>query len=353
MGQSGFFPAPSNGLGAQMLRARTFTAVSGNGCDQSDPQRSKVSLMVARRSAWVLLPTHKNRYLPGRILEGGICAQIELARLAHALAKQLPLVRTPSRPTMMNKSARNCWPWRCPSRGSMSVVGIGRASPICARHMACADVAEVAAGHGEGDLLVVAVRGLQVAGKVVHDLGQQPRPVDRVDRADLVLRLEGVVVGDGLDDVPGKSSKPPSDGDVCGLFSSCRLNICACWKGLMRPWGLVIERRARPFLPAPAIRPHCVPAGATQDIQVPRCGGQFVPNMIAPAAAWAMVPEGQPWGRWTGFRCAARRQLTHRHDGVAAKLLGIGLAHRARRSFRRNVVDIERANLEGQAAYPW
>jgi hypothetical protein len=32
------------------------------------------------------------------------------------------------------------------------------------------------------------------------------------------------------------------------MFSSCRLNICACWNGLMRPSGEVMKTRT-PFLP--------------------------------------------------------------------------------------------------------
>jgi len=32
------------------------------------------------------------------------------------------------------------------------------------------------------------------------------------------------------------------------MLASCRLNICACWKGLMRPWGLSMKTLT-PFLP--------------------------------------------------------------------------------------------------------
>eukprot|EP01136_Pigoraptor_vietnamica_P033123 Opistho-1_new@95695 len=70
-----------------------------------------------------------------------------------------------------------------------------------ARHMAGADVAEVARGHREAHPLVVRLRGLEVPGEVIHHLRQQPRPVDGVDRADAPAALELEVVGDGLDDV--------------------------------------------------------------------------------------------------------------------------------------------------------
>ena len=45
-------------------------------------------------------------------------------------------------------------------------------------------------GTAKLDLLVVALRRLEVAGEVVDDLRQQARPVDRVDGADRVRALE-------------------------------------------------------------------------------------------------------------------------------------------------------------------
>ncbi|KAG0161948.1 hypothetical protein DFQ30_004760 [Apophysomyces sp. BC1015] len=47
----------------------------------------------------------------------------------------------------------------------------------------------------------MAARRVEVASEIVDDLRDDPCPVDRIDRADLVLRLEGVVVRHRLDDV--------------------------------------------------------------------------------------------------------------------------------------------------------
>ena len=73
--------------------------------------------------------------------------------------------------------------------------------PHRARHVAGVDVAEIARGHRERDLLGVRRGGGEVALEVVHHLRRDARPVDRVDRADAVAALELGVGGDRLDDV--------------------------------------------------------------------------------------------------------------------------------------------------------
>ena len=71
--------------------------------------------------------------------------------------------------------------------------------------VAGADVAEVARRHGKGHLLVVRAicpaGSQEIALEVIDDLRRNPRPVDRIDGADLVLLLEGGVIGDCLHDV--------------------------------------------------------------------------------------------------------------------------------------------------------
>ena len=59
-----------------------------------------------------------------------------------------------------------------------------------ARDVAREDVAEVARRHGEVDDLVVAARRREIAREVIDDLRRDARPVDRVDGADRVARLE-------------------------------------------------------------------------------------------------------------------------------------------------------------------
>ena len=121
----------------------------------------------------------------------------------------------------------------------------GSAGPSCAPHgrrRRCRNCRR----HGEAHLLVVAARGLEVACEVIDDLRQQARPVDRVDRADLVLALEGRSFDTALT-MSWQSSNTPAIA-MLWMFASCRLNICACWNGLMRPSGEVMKTRT-PFLP--------------------------------------------------------------------------------------------------------
>ena len=166
------------------------------------------SRIVARRSACVLRPDTKPD-----------CAH---ARASRRAARSNPPSRSSVRPTARaragvaarrcrRRSARSSTPWRCPSTATMSrasrprcAAGSGRCGrtrrarrsrwspgsgaaigrPICARDVAGADVAEIAGRHGEVDRLRVGARGLEIAGEVVDDLRRDPRPVDRIDRAD-------------------------------------------------------------------------------------------------------------------------------------------------------------------------
>ena len=64
-----------------------------------------------------------------------------------------------------------------------------------------ADVAEIAAGHAEADGFAVVLRGLEIAGEVVHHLRDDAPPVDGIDRADVVLRFKRGIVLHGFNDV--------------------------------------------------------------------------------------------------------------------------------------------------------
>ena len=65
-------------------------------------------------------------------------------------------------------------------------------------HLACdvarADIAEVARRHTERDLLVVVLRRQEITLEVIHDLGCNTAPVDRIHGADTVLGLESRIV---------------------------------------------------------------------------------------------------------------------------------------------------------------
>ena len=67
--------------------------------------------------------------------------------------------------------------------------------------MAGADIAKVAAWYAEADFFVIARSGVEITGKVVHDLGDNAAPVDGVDCADVVFGFEFGIVLYGFDDV--------------------------------------------------------------------------------------------------------------------------------------------------------
>ena len=82
-----------------------------------------------------------------------------------------------------------------------------------AGHVTSAHVAEVAAGHAKADALAVIGGGLQVAGKIVHHLRHQARPIDGVHRSNAVAPLEIQIAGDAFDQVLA-IVKHTFDGDV-------------------------------------------------------------------------------------------------------------------------------------------
>ena len=73
--------------------------------------------------------------------------------------------------------------------------------PHLARDVPGEDVAEIARRHREVDRLAVRLRHRAIAAEIVDDLRGDARPVDRIDGADRVARLERGVGGDRLHDV--------------------------------------------------------------------------------------------------------------------------------------------------------
>ncbi|CRH67244.1 Uncharacterised protein [Chlamydia trachomatis] len=75
------------------------------------------------------------------------------------------------------------------------------------RHVGCANIAEVARGNDDVNSAIqveATVRAschLQPGRDVIHDLGEQARPIDRVDRAQVPFRLKVEVHVDRLDQV--------------------------------------------------------------------------------------------------------------------------------------------------------
>ena len=70
-----------------------------------------------------------------------------------------------------------------------------------AGHVTSADIAKISTWHTEADFLIVILRGLKIACKVIDHLSQQARPVDGVDSANFVLALERQIIAHGLDNV--------------------------------------------------------------------------------------------------------------------------------------------------------
>ena len=82
-----------------------------------------------------------------------------------------------------------------------------------ARNVASADVTEITRRHRKCNLLIVGLRRGKVALEVIDDLRRHARPVDRIDRADFIFGLEGVIIGHRLDQIL-RLVKHATDGDV-------------------------------------------------------------------------------------------------------------------------------------------
>jgi len=83
--------------------------------------------------------------------------------------------------------------------GGKQQLAYGEPHPL--RHKACEDVAEIAGRHGEDDVGTPRLGNPEPGKEVIYHLGQDPRPVDGIDRPQGKPFLEGEVVEEGLDDV--------------------------------------------------------------------------------------------------------------------------------------------------------
>ena len=149
-----------------------------------------------------------------------------------------------------------------------------------ARDMTGADVAKIARRHGEADFFSVGFRRLEIAREVINHLRHQPRPVDRVDSADLVLPLELQIVRDGLDDVLAVV-KHADDGDVVDV-----LVLQAEHLRLLERAHAPVRRghkNAHAFFAAHGVFGGAagVAAGRAQNIQLFATPGQFVLEQVA------------------------------------------------------------------------
>ena len=144
---------------------------------------------------------------------------------------------------------------------------------------------------------------LEVAGKVIDHLRQQARPVDRIDRADLVLALELQVVGDGLDHVLAVVEHA-LDGDVVdvGVQQAEHLRLLERAHAPVRAG----HEDAHALLAAHGVfgRAAGVAAGGAQDVELFAAARQFVLEQVA-QQLHRHVLEGQRGAVGQGFEVEA------------------------------------------------
>ena len=223
--------------------------------------------------------------------------------------------------------------------------------PHHARHVARADVAEVAAGHGEIDGLRFALRGLHPAGEVIDHLRQQPRPVDAVDGADAVAALEGQIGADGLDDVLAVV-KHAFDGDVVdvGVLQAEHLRLL---EGAHAPVRAEHEH-ADAALAAHGVFGGAagVAAGGAQDVELRALAAVFARQLVFKQVAQQLhghVFEREGGAVGQGFEIKAFFQLFERRDGARAKHCGrVGFGAQLPQVGGGNVVDVEREDFKRQ-----
>ena len=215
------------------------------------------------------------------------------------------------------------------------------------RDVAGEDVAEVAGGHGEGHRLADLLRHGEIALEVVHHLRHDARPVDRVDRADAIARLERRIVADRLDDVLAVVEHA-AHGDVEDVRVLQRVHL----RRLERA-HLAVRREhehAHAALAAHGVlgRRTGVARGRTEDVELRSGPRQHVLEQIA-EELHRQVLEGQrrPVGQCQQVQ--ARLQRLDRRDVLAAEHRGrVGPLQQRLEVRLGNVVRVAADDLERQ-----
>ena len=217
------------------------------------------------------------------------------------------------------------------------------------RHVARAHVAEIARRHGEGDLLVVRRRDRKIALEVVHDLGDEPCPVDGVDGTDMVPRLEREVVRHGLHHVLAVVEYA-AHGDVEDVGVRQRIHL----RGLERA-HLACRRQHED--PHPALTLHRilrrrarVAGGGAEDVQLLAAPTQHVFEERAEQLHRDVLErEGWPVGQVQQVQ--ARLQRTDRRDRLRPEGFGrVRAIQDVAQILGGNIVDEPREDLEGELA---
>ena len=197
------------------------------------------------------------------------------------------------------------------------------------------------------DLLGIVPGCLEVAGEVIDDLRQQPRPVDRVDGADAVAALEVQVGADRLDDILA-IVEDALDREVVdvGVLQAEHLRL------LERAHAPVRAEHEDADAPPAAHRVLGCAAG------IARGRAQDVEPLAAPAE---LVLEQRPEQlhrhvlerqRRAVGQLLDQQPLGQPHErcdlGRAEDLFGVGGMRQPAQVRRRDVVDVQRQDLERQ-----
>ena len=213
-----------------------------------------------------------------------------------------------------------------------------------AGHVAGEDVAEVAGGHGEVHTGAAVVAQLEVGVHVVDHLGEHPRPVDRVDRAQPVLVAEGEVVEQFLDDGLGVV-----EGAAHGDVEHVRVKHGGHLQGLDGT-GAAVRMEDEDVDALLAAHPGNggaagIAGGGAEDVHEAAGAGEHVLEQVAEQLQGHVLEgERRPVEQFEDVQVAHRphrRHLRVAEGGAAAldQLLEVGA---------RDVVDEQRQDLQGQ-----
>ena len=213
--------------------------------------------------------------------------------------------------------------------------------------MAGTHVAEIAARYAERHLLGIRLGCLDVAGKVVHHLRQQTRPVDGVDRTNLVFALELEVVGHCFDDVLA-IIKHALDGDVVDVGVLQAEHLCLLEGAHAAVWAGHEDAHALFATHGVLCGAAGVATGGAQNVELFAAAGQFVFEQVA-QQLHGHVLERQSRAIGERFDPDAVLQVAQGHDFAGAEYFGgVGLGAQGTQVVGGNVVDVQRQDFKRQ-----
>ena len=188
---------------------------------------------------------------------------------------------------------------------------------------------------------------MEIASEVINHLRHQTRPVDRIDRANLVLAFEVQVVGHRLDDVL-TVVKHTLDCDVVDVLVHQAEHL-----RLLKRAHAAIRRgheNAHAFFATHGVLGCAagVAAGGAENIELFTAPRQLVLKQVT-QQLHGHVFKGQCGPIRQGLQVQAGFKLSHRNDFRRAKnFLRIGFLANRFQVCSRNVVDVERQQFKSQ-----